>query len=188
MRVALNLPMKVMFANLVEAVVRPVSTVACFYGKWACFEVNSDGERTAPKRSRKKKTLVELRDEERSLLKEKRELKRDIAALRLNLQKERTANEKLKRMKIESQPLPDREPEESNLDQLQQITDASSASASNRIFPTISSNNGAMPQSSTPDVQPDQRAGGAADHKFVLPDLNLPLDENPYPEAFCGFS
>ncbi|KAL6531029.1 hypothetical protein OROHE_014511 [Orobanche hederae] len=49
-------------------------------------------------------TLPELKEEEKLLVKERRELKRVITALRMNLDKQRAMNERLKRMKLELQP------------------------------------------------------------------------------------
>ncbi|KAL2532362.1 V-type proton ATPase subunit [Abeliophyllum distichum] len=45
-------------------------------------------------------TLAELREEENLLLKERRELKMEVAALRVNLEKQRATSESLKRMKF----------------------------------------------------------------------------------------
>ncbi|KAF9666094.1 hypothetical protein SADUNF_Sadunf16G0193000 [Salix dunnii] len=55
------------------------------------------------KRSRKKKKLVDLREEEILLLKEKRQLKNKLATYRESLEKERVRNERLKRMKFDLQ-------------------------------------------------------------------------------------
>ncbi|KAL7114268.1 hypothetical protein ACP275_04G110000 [Erythranthe tilingii] len=121
-------------------------------------KVNGDSEKTGLKRSRKKKTLAELKDEENSLIKERRELKREIVALRVNLEKERATNESLKRMKIELQPRLDRE---KISDQLQQKT-------------TDNDINTQKCSTSNNDV-----AGPTFDPKFVLPDLNIAFEEEP---------
>lgn len=55
---------------------------------------------TITKRARKKKSLAELREEESLLLKEKRKLKNELSTLRLTLEKQRSANESLKRIKV----------------------------------------------------------------------------------------
>lgn len=72
-------------------------------------EVNSSGQKASSKRSRKKKNLAELKEEENSLIKERRDLKREIAALHANLENQRSVNERLKRMKLELPPIQERE-------------------------------------------------------------------------------
>ncbi|XP_051116372.1 uncharacterized protein LOC127241388 [Andrographis paniculata] len=135
-------------------------------------KVNGDTEKTTLKRSRKKKTLAELRVEESTLLKEKRELNREIAAIRLNVEKQRTTNESLKRMKIELQSLPGGA-EESTSDQLKQKTTTT-------CCPTPSITR----QPSLPNgcPEPDDPAA-ASNPKLMLPDLNIPFDENPCPDV-----
>ncbi|KAL6972878.1 hypothetical protein U1Q18_027054 [Sarracenia purpurea var. burkii] len=65
---------------------------------------------TTNKRTRRKKTLVELKQEEILLLKERRHLKRELATLHVNLEKQRATSESLKRLKLdlESQPAVER--------------------------------------------------------------------------------
>ncbi|KAF3538908.1 hypothetical protein F2Q69_00021153 [Brassica cretica] len=55
------------------------------------------------KRSRKKKTLAELKDEEVMLLKESRGLKNELASMRELVEQQRARNNALKKMKAESQ-------------------------------------------------------------------------------------
>ncbi|KAG2324532.1 hypothetical protein Bca52824_007260 [Brassica carinata] len=55
------------------------------------------------KRSRKKKTLAELKDEEVMLLKESKGLKNELARMRDLVEEQRTRNNALKKMKAESQ-------------------------------------------------------------------------------------
>ncbi|ESQ35231.1 hypothetical protein EUTSA_v10008783mg [Eutrema salsugineum] len=55
------------------------------------------------KRSRKKKTLAELKDEESLLLKERKGLKNELASMRDLLKQQRARNESLKKMQAESQ-------------------------------------------------------------------------------------
>ncbi|KAF5808267.1 putative transcription factor bZIP family [Helianthus annuus] len=56
-------------------------------------------ETTPTKRPRKKKTLVELKEDEMTLLKERKQLKRQLATLQATFQKHREENESLKKMK-----------------------------------------------------------------------------------------
>ncbi|XP_030526268.2 uncharacterized protein LOC115737958 [Rhodamnia argentea] len=58
---------------------------------------------TPSKRPRKKKTLAELREEENKLLKERRRLRWGLENLRLVVEKQRLANQSLKKMKLDVQ-------------------------------------------------------------------------------------
>ncbi|KAL8502024.1 hypothetical protein ACS0TY_021234 [Phlomoides rotata] len=130
-------------------------------------KVNEDSEKNPSKRSRKKKTLAQLKDEESSLLKERRDLKRKLVTIEMNLEKQRATNENLKRMKIESQPLLDRErtplTEEPISDKLKSQSELHSSSSYGCPEPN-------------------------ADAAFELPDLNIPFEENPVPGVTCGVS
>ncbi|KAH6800741.1 hypothetical protein C2S52_001205 [Perilla frutescens var. hirtella] len=149
-------------------------------------KVNIDGEKTASKRSRKKKTLAELKDEESSLLKERRELKREMAALRMNLERQRTTNEKLKRMKIEFQPSFATVAEESVSGRGQHESSAchpsttTTTTTTTSLTPPVVSCNGVALQPSCKD----ENADAAYDSKFILPDLNIPCDD----DVTCGIS
>ncbi|XP_073036338.1 uncharacterized protein [Primulina eburnea] len=72
-------------------------------------EVNISSQKASSKRSRKKKNFAELKEEENTLIKERRDLKREVAALRVNLENQRSVNERLKRTKLELPPLQERE-------------------------------------------------------------------------------
>ncbi|XP_011073363.1 uncharacterized protein LOC105158337 [Sesamum indicum] len=147
-------------------------------------KVNADNDKTTSKRSKKKKTLVELKDEESWLLKERIDLKRRMAALRMNLERQRATNENLKRMKIDLQPHLNREStsaaEESTSGQPQQDL------TTFVMPPAVSINDGSL-QPSTSNAHPDENADAASDAKFILPDLNIPFDE-PSPDVVCGVS
>ncbi|CAL5199755.1 unnamed protein product [Lathyrus oleraceus] len=56
---------------------------------------------TTIKNSKRKKTLAELKEEESFLLKERINLKNELASLRLTVEKEKATNERLKRMKLD---------------------------------------------------------------------------------------
>ncbi|CAK9169744.1 unnamed protein product [Ilex paraguariensis] len=66
-------------------------------------DITGTSERTTSKRSRKKKTLAELKEEEVLQLKEKRRLTRELACICSTLEKQRATNESLKRMKYDVQ-------------------------------------------------------------------------------------
>ncbi|KAL3819159.1 hypothetical protein ACJIZ3_005064 [Penstemon smallii] len=126
-------------------------------------KANVDGEKTGSKRSRKKKTLAELREEENLLIKERRELKRQISALRVNFEKQRATNESLKRMKLEMQPhLDKRKAEESVSGQLEQ-----KSTGNHPITTSLLAND------------------AASDDKFELPDLNIPFEDS-ISDVVCG--
>ncbi|GER39320.1 methionyl-tRNA formyltransferase [Striga asiatica] len=117
--------------------------------------VNGDSERLASRRTKKKKTLAELKDDESTLLKERRQLKRQLAALRLSFEKQRASNENLKRIKIELQA------KESILEQYDEMATA-----------------GAIVLDKTVRSQPLKSDGSYEPNtKYVLPDLNMTLEE-----------
>ncbi|XP_057460231.1 uncharacterized protein LOC130750657 isoform X2 [Actinidia eriantha] len=62
-------------------------------------KVTTANEATTSRRPRKKKTLAELKEEEILLVKERRDLKRELARLRVTLENQRATNERLKRLK-----------------------------------------------------------------------------------------
>ncbi|KAG6429929.1 hypothetical protein SASPL_107986 [Salvia splendens] len=142
---------------------------------------NVDGEKTNSKRSRKKKTLAELKDEESSLLKERRELKREMSALRMNLERERATHEKLKRMKIDLQPSPESTsaPEESVSGQLQMESTArdptTTSTTTSLTMPVVSGSN--VLELFATNAHSNGNADEESDSKFILPDLNIPFDE-----------
>lgn len=154
-------------------------------------KLNGDTEKAISKRSRKKKTLAELKEEENSLLKEKRVLKREIAALRINLEKQRAKNDKLKRIKVEMQPLPNREAtstmDESVSDQLQPETTARHPTP--LATPQVISGNAvaALKSSTSNEFPTPPDADAAFNPTFMLPDLNMPL-EDPCPDVLCSAS
>ncbi|CAN7130771.1 uncharacterized protein LOC103832471 isoform X1 [Brassica rapa] len=67
------------------------------------FQTSAITTTTLFKRSRKKKTLAELKDEEVMLLKESKDLKNDLASMRDLVEQQRARNNALKKMKAESQ-------------------------------------------------------------------------------------
>ncbi|KAD4585523.1 hypothetical protein E3N88_23124 [Mikania micrantha] len=62
-------------------------------------KVIQTNEKTPTKRPRRKKTLAELKEDEMTLLKERKQLKRQLATLQATCQKQRMENECLKKMK-----------------------------------------------------------------------------------------
>ncbi|XP_022885497.1 uncharacterized protein LOC111401815 isoform X2 [Olea europaea var. sylvestris] len=143
-------------------------------------KINNSSEKSAIKRSRKKKNLTELKEEVDLLSKERRELKREISALRVNLEKQRVTNVSLKKMKMELQPLME-----------QGTTALSETTVSGRVQENIASCQPIIPITPSPiisknidglqfpasDDSPETKAVAAAEGKFMLPDLNITFDE-----------
>lgn len=95
-------------------------------------------ETVIARNSKRKKTLAELKEEESLLLKERINLKNELASLRLTVEKERATNESLKRMKLD----------------LESQQNSSTSNASLKV-----------------------QEIGKQEPKFVLPDLNLLVEE-----------
>ncbi|KAI3737538.1 hypothetical protein L2E82_27542 [Cichorium intybus] len=66
-------------------------------------KVARPNETTPTKKPRKKKTLAELKEDETLLLKERKQLKRQLATLQATFEKQRNENESLKKMKMDMQ-------------------------------------------------------------------------------------
>ncbi|XP_031282325.1 uncharacterized protein LOC116140889 [Pistacia vera] len=154
-------------------------------------KVVATGETSTPKRSRKKKTLAELREEESLLLKEERSLKNQLATLRLTLEKQRTRNESLKRMKLDILSHQATEivrashaSEEAILNQCDQVKLAHEPSqmllpangACNELNPS-------HPNGSFAALEDESKVSS-----FVLPDLNLPFDDDSSSGILYGIS
>lgn len=152
-------------------------------------KVIGTGETTSTKRTRRKKTLAELKEEEDLLQKERRLLKKELTTLRLHLEKARANNEKLKRMKVELEAPAEAESgskvatELVISDQLQQ-TMASDDDDSAAILLTVAAES--LECSLTNGCSAVEEKLGAS--KFVLPDLNLPFEETSNPDILCGVS
>ncbi|KAK9066307.1 hypothetical protein SSX86_013628 [Deinandra increscens subsp. villosa] len=69
-------------------------------------KVTRPSETTPTKRPRKKKTLAALREEGIVLMEEQNDLKRKVAALQANCEKQRKENERLKKIKLDMQVEP----------------------------------------------------------------------------------
>ncbi|KAG6410697.1 hypothetical protein SASPL_128762 [Salvia splendens] len=150
-----------------------------------CFiflQLNGDSGKSISKRSRKKKTLTELKDEENSLLKERRNLKRDIAALRINLEEQIAKNENLKRIKIELQPLLDAETVFSTKEP---VSDNQLHPDGPAITPPLISDKAVALHSNDCPTSPIKDA--TTSHAFMLPDLNMPF-EDACPDVLCSVS
>lgn len=139
---------------------------------------------TSNKRSRKKKTLAELKEEENLLLKERRHLKRELATLRVTLEKHRATNESLKRLKLdlESQPAAERVAAVASIkaipDQTQQNV-ASPDPIPSVLQPDVKTDNHDSTQLPCPNGSSKlQQEIINQENKFLLPDLNEPTEDS----------
>ncbi|KAF9681281.1 hypothetical protein SADUNF_Sadunf06G0209400 [Salix dunnii] len=114
------------------------------------------------KRSRKKKTFSELKEEETQLEKERVYLKKEISTVRATFKEERVRNENLKRIKIDLNLHYGNEPE------------ASTTNGIPSTLPTHAKGDSHL-QSSSSEID---KAISNHDRSFLLPDLNMmPSDE-----------
>ncbi|XP_047339100.1 uncharacterized protein LOC124942612 [Impatiens glandulifera] len=133
---------------------------------------------TLSKKPRKKKTLAELKEDEDLLLKERRNLKRELAALHINLEKERVNNERLKRLKMETQETQAKENTSVSISPLK--IEASNDPVSS-IFSTCSR---IGEQFSVPTTTCRQQE--FKDVGFLIPDLNMPFEDGFACEVQAG--
>ncbi|KAL5576085.1 hypothetical protein UlMin_017784 [Ulmus minor] len=125
------------------------------------------GEASTSKRPRKKKTLAELREEESLLLKERKKLKSELAALRLSVEKQRSTNESLKRLELDYLS---QQTGEAIVDRPEQV---GSVPGPSRVSKT-----GVQVQPSNLPGKVEEVEGGEAG--FFLPDLNFPPEGVSY--------
>ncbi|KAI3442498.1 uncharacterized protein J3R85_000679 [Psidium guajava] len=129
------------------------------------------------KRPRKKKTLAELREEESLLLKERRNLRHELATLRRDFEKERSINQSLKRIKqIGMQPpvIPEQH------EQVQAPCVPSDC-------PEKGSGDGGAEVAMQPrfcNVSVVKKVESR--ERLELPDLNLPLEDGGGPDISCA--
>ncbi|EXC04750.1 hypothetical protein L484_003458 [Morus notabilis] len=142
---------------------------------------------TTSRRSRRKKTFAELKEEENSLLKERVHLKRELAKLRATFKEQREKNDSLKRMKLEL-----------HVDSAKYVNAdgfkmASSSQPQERIASTSDNVRSTMQLAHHSNAQSDSfdesNTNSNRDGFFLLPDLNsLPCDEDYGSETFYGSS
>ncbi|XP_059658222.1 uncharacterized protein LOC132304513 [Cornus florida] len=140
---------------------------------------------TPNKRSRRKKTFTELKEEENLLLKEKIHLKKELETLQITLRDQKARSENLKRIKLDMGlqqtnkmlTISSDEPEEAISNQ----PNLMEASSFNRLLTLPTHSTQDCPPSSDShkvqkDVEPQERC-------FVIPDLNM----TPSEEEDSGF-
>ncbi|XP_010539527.1 PREDICTED: uncharacterized protein LOC104813579 [Tarenaya hassleriana] len=121
--------------------------------------------KTTPfKRSRRKKTLTELKEEESLLLKERNSLRNELESVQALLEQQRARNNALKKLKAESQ------------------ASVPCKVAATMMMMTPASSSHHISSSKREESDSDMRKGSS----FSLPDLNIPLDNDPSLEVLCG--
>ncbi|GFZ11867.1 hypothetical protein Acr_23g0002520 [Actinidia rufa] len=140
---------------------------------------------TANKRARKKKTLAELKEDETLLLKERRHLKRELATLRFTLEKQRATNENLKRLKLDldSPTVAERVIAVASVEAIPAQTQQKLASSDPMppILPPevrIDDHNAKQQPSTPKDSSQLHPEVISPENKFVLPDLNQPIEDD----------
>ncbi|XP_057724951.1 uncharacterized protein LOC130940736 [Arachis stenosperma] len=135
-------------------------------------------ETALTKKSRRKKTLAELKEEETLLLKERRSLKNELASLRLTLEKHRATNESLKRLKLDLESQRNSEPTKiceefkKGVVDLPQCHPSTSLSPKTVTHKVIDGHSYVCPLNSCSKSQEMSKK----ESTLVLPDLNLPVD------------
>ncbi|XP_043719091.1 uncharacterized protein LOC122667011 [Telopea speciosissima] len=155
---------------------------------------------TAGRRSRKKKTFAELKEEESLLLKESINLKKELETLRADFEEQRAKNETFKRMKLDLQ-LQSGKDAATSVDlmdaadcEVPDQTEANSVDYSHLNFPKHDECDErdavACPSSDSDSRRIEEKDASAlmANNFFVLPDLNLPLEEDSNSELLYGLS
>ncbi|MED6126416.1 hypothetical protein PIB30_078266 [Stylosanthes scabra] len=127
---------------------------------------NNPTETAITKKPRRKKTLAELKEEENLLLKERRSLKNELASLRLTVEKHRATNESLKRLKVNL---------ESHSQMNSKIYEESKKGV---IDPTQCHPSTSLSPKAVTHKAIDGSRSESQESTLVLPDLNLPVDED----------
>ncbi|KDP33544.1 hypothetical protein JCGZ_07115 [Jatropha curcas] len=142
---------------------------------------NVETASTTTKRSRRKKTFFELKQEESALLLEKLDLKEELAALNVTLKEQKARNENLKRIKVDlnfqcakNSNLASSEIEKASCSQTHQ-GEPSSANYISSVLPALAK----VDCNTQSDSCEMQDAESNHDRSFLIPDLNMmPSEED----------
>ncbi|KAF5453271.1 hypothetical protein F2P56_028186 [Juglans regia] len=147
-------------------------------------KVAPGGETTTTKRPRKKKSIAELKEEESVLTKERRNLKNQLAAIRLSFEKQRAANKSLKKIKGDLQSSPETIKAITTMASTEAVTDRPQKMEEDCKPTAISPSDLALITDLNALKHPSQPNGastiqevGERDASFMLPDLNLTFEE-----------
>ncbi|XP_020204389.1 uncharacterized protein LOC109789769 [Cajanus cajan] len=146
-------------------------------------KVANPSETATTRKSRRKKTLAELKEEENLLLKERKSLKNELASLRLSVEKHRATNESLKRMKLD---LESRQDSSAAATTASEVSGKAFSGPSQFVKSEYHPSNSVSPKTVThddslvhaPNASPKAQDICNQDSTFVLPDLNLPVEED----------
>ncbi|KAF3960778.1 hypothetical protein CMV_014532 [Castanea mollissima] len=142
------------------------------YAATARSKGTATNESTATKRTRRKKTFAELKEEESSLLNERIQLNKELEKLRATFKEQNARNESFKKMKLDLG-----------------LHSAMNLSASQRVDSstlTVQDTNDNRPQLDSCEAD---KAASAGCSNLMLPDLNMvPTEEDSGSETLYGMS
>ncbi|KHN22415.1 hypothetical protein glysoja_024924 [Glycine soja] len=140
--------------------------------------VANPSETTTTRKTRRKKTLAELKAEEDLLLKERRNLKKELAFLRLTVEKHRATNESIKRKKLDFESRQNSSAAATASEVSGKAVNGSFQFVKAECHPSNSVSHDDSPVCAA-NVSPKAQDNiGNQESTFVLPDLNLPVDED----------
>ncbi|TKY48030.1 hypothetical protein E2542_SST25444 [Spatholobus suberectus] len=145
-------------------------------------KVANPSETATTRKSRRKKTLAELKEEENLLLKERRSLKNELASLRLTIEKHRAANKSLKRMKLDLESRQNSSAAATASEVSGKAVSGPSQFVKAECHPSNLVSQKTVTHDDSPvyaaNASPKAQEIGNRESTFVLPDLNLPVEEN----------
>ncbi|XP_015870698.1 uncharacterized protein LOC107407881 isoform X4 [Ziziphus jujuba] len=144
-------------------------------------QVSVRREATTSKRPRKKKTLAQLKEEVNAQMREKMDLRNELAALRLTYEKETAINERLKRLQQSQQTMKSLATAAASgdaishqLEQVVAVCEPTTVLPSHGHPDKPDSLEQLCPSNESCKLQEAEKKVSA----FTLPDLNLPLEES----------
>ncbi|OIW03876.1 hypothetical protein TanjilG_30152 [Lupinus angustifolius] len=149
-------------------------------------KIANPSETTTTKKSRRKKTLAELKEEESLLSKEWRSLKNKLASLRIIVEKHRATNENLKRMKLDLESRQNSKSATTTFEVSGKAVLDPSKFPEAQCHPSSSLSSNTGTHTVLDDDSPVSAANASYkpqdiqnnESTFVLPDLNLPVEDN----------
>ncbi|KAL5152680.1 hypothetical protein HKD37_13G038747 [Glycine soja] len=164
----------------------PVHVVWCGLGDscWYSRGVDSPpgvanpSETATTRKTRRKKTLTELKEEEDLLLKERRNLEKELASLRLTIQKHRATNESIKRLKLDFESRQNSSAAATASEVSGKAVNGPFQFVKSECHPSNSVTHDDSPVCAANASPKAQDNIGNRESTFVLPDLNLPADED----------
>ncbi|XVF89370.1 hypothetical protein PTKIN_Ptkin19aG0124900 [Pterospermum kingtungense] len=142
---------------------------------------------TTAKRSRKKKTFSELKEEENLLLKERTYLEKEIASMRATCKEHRAKNENLKRIKLDLNLHAAKN--SSLIDDEDESQDHQRETSSLEHIPSIYQPNAVDDRKPLLDSCNEGKAISSGESIFLVPDLNMmPAEDDSVTETLYGTS